>query len=481
MTAARVLWSLLAILFVIACVRCAWTSDDAWITFRTVDHLLGGHGLRYNVDERVQAYTHPLWMLALVGACGLTGEFWLTSMALGLVTSVAALVALGAPRPLGGAVATAVLIGSKAAVDYATSGLENPLENLLLVGFASLLLGRARLPWLVLTAALLGLVRLDALVLVAPALALAVHQDRGRSAGAVALALAPIVVWHGFALAYYGSLLPNTAAAKLGTGIPHAALAVQALWYLAWTARVDPITLVAIAAGLGAGLRLRDARATALAAGIALHGPWLLWIGGDFMGGRFLVAPAWLGLALVARLPWRPVPAGLVIAAAFGSLLSPRAPLRSGPDYARAGASHGVVDERGYYWHGTGLWAGSNLRDGPTHPFVADGLAARGTDLSTKAVIGLYGFHAGPAHHVVDRLGLADPLLARLPADTRDGWRIGHFRRAIPDGYLASIRTGTNRITDPEIARLYDDVRLATRAPLGSAGRWRAIVRLQLR
>src|SRR5699024_7405800 len=127
---------------------------------------------------------------------------------------------------------------------------------------------------------------------------------------------------------------------------------------------------------------------------------------------------------------------------------SPYAPLRSGPDYTRAKASDGIVDERGYYWRGTG-WTAPREKPGPTHEFVRDGRAAR-TPMAVTSVIGLYGYYAGPEHHVVDRLGLADPLLARMPAVHDPEWRIGHFRRPMPDGYLTSLRSGRNEVADPE-------------------------------
>ena len=43
----------------------AWLGDDAFITIRTVDNWVNGFGLTWNINERVQAYTHPLWMLLL--------------------------------------------------------------------------------------------------------------------------------------------------------------------------------------------------------------------------------------------------------------------------------------------------------------------------------------------------------------------------------------------------------------------------------
>jgi arabinofuranosyltransferase len=58
----------LALFFAAVVLRTAWVSDDAFITFRTVDNALNGAGLRWNPAERVQTYTHPLWMLLVLGS-----------------------------------------------------------------------------------------------------------------------------------------------------------------------------------------------------------------------------------------------------------------------------------------------------------------------------------------------------------------------------------------------------------------------------
>ena len=58
---------LLCLIFLAVLLRTAWLSDDALITFRTVLNFTHGYGLTFNVAERVQAYTHPLWMLMLTG------------------------------------------------------------------------------------------------------------------------------------------------------------------------------------------------------------------------------------------------------------------------------------------------------------------------------------------------------------------------------------------------------------------------------
>jgi arabinofuranosyltransferase len=57
----------------------------------------------------------------------------------------------------------------------------------------------------------------------------------------------------------------------------------------------------------------------------------------------------------------------------------------------------------------------------------------------------------------VDIFALSDPLLARLPANPDS--RTGHFLRDIPAGYIETLETGQNRLTDPDLAAYYDQLR----------------------
>ncbi len=130
-----------AIYFLVA-VRSAWMCDDAYITFRTVGNFVNGHGLTWNVVERVQVYTHPLWMLLTAAVYAATREAYYTGLALSLVCAVSAFylllfrIAVSTRRAL---IAGAILTVSKAFVDYSTSGLENPLSFVLLAWFLLLL------------------------------------------------------------------------------------------------------------------------------------------------------------------------------------------------------------------------------------------------------------------------------------------------------------------------------------------------------
>ena len=86
---------------------------------------------------------------------------------------------------------------------------------------------------------------MDSLLIYAPALLLAWWETppRGRALGAAALGQLPFILWEIFSLVYYGFPFPNTAYAKLNTGIPRIELLQQGGKYLLSSLRHDPLTL----------------------------------------------------------------------------------------------------------------------------------------------------------------------------------------------------------------------------------------------
>ena len=121
------------LLFGYCLVRTAWLSDDAYITFRTVENFVSGYGPTWNIDERVQTYTHPLWMFLLSGLRLVSGEIYYTSLATSMALSMAAvclLAALAIARTREQALlCVSICTFSKAFVDFSSSGLENPLTT----------------------------------------------------------------------------------------------------------------------------------------------------------------------------------------------------------------------------------------------------------------------------------------------------------------------------------------------------------------
>lgn len=482
--------------FALLALRGAWLGDDAFITLRTVENLVQGRGATWNPGERVQAYTHPLWMLAQAAAFAATGELRLTVYGLQLALSLfaAAWLAFVVARTREAAVAGLVLLGlTRAFVDYSTSGLENPLSHALLALFLALALAEAALPrdlgrlWFL--AALVMTTRLDLALIVLPVAASRSWPLDRRRLAAIGLGLTPLVVWHIFALAYYGFAAPNTAYAKLATGVPSGDLAAQGLLYCADLVRRSPLAAAAILAGASQAL-LADRRSErAVGLGIALYVGYLVRVGGDFMTGRLFTPPFFASVALLVRGPLaaRPRLALVVAGVALAIGLSwPGSPVRYGPQDGTRGAAdwglwHGITDERAVYAPATGLWRGPWPGPLPDHEFTREGRRVReaGGRVVYQKGVGMFAMAAGPEVHVVDGHGLADPLLARLPIAT-GRWRIGHFVRAAPVGYLETLASGQNLIEDPDLARYYDRLRLVVSGPLGSSERWRALLELNL-
>ena len=88
----RAILALLIIASIAVFFRTAWLSDDAFITLRVVDNWVHGYGLTFNPPERVQAYTHPLWMFAMTFMYIIMRDGYFTLLLLSLVVSVTVIV-----------------------------------------------------------------------------------------------------------------------------------------------------------------------------------------------------------------------------------------------------------------------------------------------------------------------------------------------------------------------------------------------------
>lgn len=69
-------------------IRSAWVVDDAYITFRTIDNFIHGYGLTWNTMERVQVYTHPLWMILITLFSIFTRAYFFTTLTISLLASL---------------------------------------------------------------------------------------------------------------------------------------------------------------------------------------------------------------------------------------------------------------------------------------------------------------------------------------------------------------------------------------------------------
>ncbi len=472
--------------------RNAWITDDAFITFRSIEQLLVGNGLQFNPHERVQAFTHPSWLglllpLRVAGLPLAAAAFLLSWLAVSV--ALVLLWRLVGGQPARGLLCVAAVVGSRVLLDFSSSGLETPLSFLLIVAFSYLVLrregssgiggSRSVTPVFMMASALL-LTRHDHGPLLLPVLLLLAARrwtsGRARCGAEIVAGLLPFVAWSLFSLLYYGSLVPNTALAKLGAGVSRAELLVQGLQYIKATALWDPLWIPLLIGGAFAAVR-SAALGRALGIGAVLHMVYVTSIGGDFMVGRFWVPSTVVALVLaVTQLPDRAVRGGLAGVLAV-CILWPQTALFTGRDHLpawRVGApgKSGIMDMKGNPPGSEWLWA--LLRDGWPKPMVEP--------LGPPKVIGILGrpgFRAHPQQILVDRYALSDPFLARLPYEPP--WEIGHLRRHIPEGYLDSLVAERNSLRDPVLAELYDDVRVVVSAPLFDLKRLRSAIRLARR
>lgn len=483
----------------------AWVSDDAYITFRVVDNAVHGFGLRWNIDERVQAYTHPLWMLLHIPLY----FFWRNIFLLTIILSAA--LAAGSVALLMRTVEASrlhkiLLILVPLALDKAyrnhiINGLEAPLMLFLLAWFwhdfyrAPQLLYRQ-----LFICSLILLTRLDGIVVIFLPMLWRIVNTRFRDLS-VTRALAagsPLLGWFTFALWYYGFILPNTKYAKLNTGLGNNIYTAQGWAYYNEFKIFDRFGYLfmcfALCCAIGGVLshmlsRLRNrppcqeawVNAFLMAASIVLHVAYVIRIGGDFMDGRFFVTPFFLAVMLVyftlSHIRPRLL---LVLVIGMGSVAFNRYNYDHSHPYV---SRSGIYDERHFYaWKQALFKSGgfiSNTLNGKlfANPeSVMRSIPAGTTNrrnytqpphwedqrkVNQTGYIGLRGYTEGPYSIIVDSLGLAEPLLARLPI-IKSKWHVGHYLRHIPGGYMYARRTGDTSEMHPSLAQYYEKLHLVT-------------------
>lgn len=494
---------LAVLLVVIVVIRTAWLSDDALITLRTALNLSHGWGPGYNATEAVQGYTHPLWFLLWLWIGSWTnqwilGVFGLSTLFVGLAALVLARQAASLARLI---LVFGLLLLSNGFIDFTTSGLENPLafaaisvlfvltvrsfRNQGVTYVRSLLLG--------LTAAAVMLTRLDLVVLIAVPLAVFAWRNRRhfrQLIGVVVGFSVPFGIWFLWSWITYSAVLPNTFAAKTNAAIPRPELVTQGLRYLWVSFENDPATLIGLAAGIGVGLVFGPRMLRAWSLGVTGYLGYIVWIGGDFMGGRFLSVPFFVALLLLASSALKdasgspPVSEGTTVTAALATIAvaflgisatGTQVTALTNPQSQRwevdQNFNAGIVDARGS--------SVSNQRDlkglidnlslaflAPDFVPIGDGSGLnrplRDLDKTAKnwprndgsfilpsevgvfcGFLGTIGIVTGPTTHLIDDCALTDRFLAQrrfTPAEPF-AWKPGHFHRGIPEGYVEAVAT----------------------------------------
>ena len=226
--------ALAAVLLAVHAFSLGYESDDAYISFRYARNLLGGHGLVYNLGERVEGYTNFLWTVLLAGIDGVIPGEHLPGIAkgLGILFGCATVVLVGifgveiagarTPRLL---LAPFLLAADSSFAAWCTGGLEGPMFAFLVAAAALAYFrstrGRAGAAWAPILLALASLTRPEGVLLFGVTAGVELVRRRGRLAEAARWSLPFAAVFVPYFLArwwYYGWPLPNTFYAKVGGG-----------------------------------------------------------------------------------------------------------------------------------------------------------------------------------------------------------------------------------------------------------------------
>jgi arabinofuranosyltransferase len=314
-----------------------WIGDDGFINIRIANNLISGFGPVFNIDERVEAGTSPLWifLIALPGYVGLRIETWIVVQ--GIVYSMLglALALLSSLRfdgitnyrkalsqgvfPLG----ILAYVALPVTWDFVTSGLEN-CTSLLWIGASAFFLSHleGRQPKCLSKLALLGfwislgpLVRPELSILTFGYIALVslwigrIYSQKKPLFLFLTMALFIPLAWQIFRMGFFGILTPNTAVSKAGLdsrwnqgmyffrnffgfyhlGIPF----LIAFVFLGWRTRLS----------WGKEKLTTLMRVWPLFYGI-FHIVYVVKVGGGFMHGRMFLPDWFCCLIPVAAVPW---------------------------------------------------------------------------------------------------------------------------------------------------------------------------------
>lgn len=433
--------------------------DDAYISLRYARNFAEGHGLVWNVGERVEGYTNFLWTLLLGLGIKFTSIDGPTLALFGslavFAATVLAVAALGRTLNAGYwlPIAAAATACNWTVSSYGTTGMETGLGALLVVlGVHRLVVaeragGHAAAGLFFILATL---TRPDhGLFYAVGSGIVGVEQLRRFLAGerrdaflrclgwAAPFALyVAYVVWK---MGYYGHLLPNTYYAKSAdlTWWSQGAIYAAMFWLgtNAWMVAVG----AAVSASLPGGTPQRRFSIFTLAA-VVLYTLYTAKVGGDFMFGRFFVTLVPLVLLATERAVFASLHRPLVAAALLFAMIASAAPVTL---FDGTRERWGIVDENQY-------WSVRQIRPevklSAVHwklgRFLHDEVYSQGLrPVIGSGGIGMVGYLS--RLELVDSRGLTDAVIARQPLKKRN--RPGHEKVA-PRSYLLERKVNLLRL-----------------------------------
>ena len=306
-------------------------------------------------------------------------------------------------------------------------------------------------------------------------------KSRGVAATA---ALLPLAVWFTWSWATYSALLPNTFLAKRTSTSRRSSSSSRAFGTCGSPSSTIPSRSSRCCSVPGWRSPSDEERRESGRRGCSLYVGYVVWIGGDFMAGRFLAVPVYVAVFLLAvvsqdlprkgrrarhppRRRRRRIVAVLLMALVGGdtptSVANPQA--RDGRltrTSTRASVmSVGCDVANGSRWRGSSTTSPSPSSRRTSCPSATAPVSTARCATSTRrrrsgprpddftlpsevgvfcGFLGTIGMATGPITHLVDSCALTDRFLAGAPFTAGQfSWKPGHFEREIPEGYVEAV------------------------------------------
>jgi len=469
-------------------IQLRWICDDAFITMRYVKNFVEGKGLVYNVGERVEGYTHFLWLMLLAAAKAIGFDPVDASIWLGIAAYAGVLVLLLAisrrehkknSKALWLPIAAALFALNYDAAVWASGGLETSFYALLILAafylwFYSKFSEQRRLLLSGVALALVALTRPDGVLFTATAvLLLAVRgikwkQSLSSISKSIGILLLPSVIvgvpyllWKYF---YYGDILPLTYYAK-SAGEDYFS---QGFFYIWLYFRVYFVSAIAFIAAIVLLFRKRnnDGQSTedlhrgspyitALSATVVYLVIFVARVGGDFMFARFIIPVVPFIYFVIERgvnrvpskVMWPRVGIAFLLLASFvieekirDSVLfhtNDEGQLEENWDLKGESSTHGIADERWTYYSG-GFYSVNGNYESAMQVYSEIGEYLKPFFQGLHFTVAIPGAANMKAYYAdfetcINIYGLTDSSIAHSPISNRE--RIGHEKIAT-EAYL---------------------------------------------
>ena len=493
-------WALsISILIIFLVLRESWFCDDAFFTFRTAMNFHYGFGPVWNTGERIQSYTNILWMFIVSLASAQNIYIWTLTLSISFL--VGALVIISYLSKLSGnlkflTLTLLLLCFSWVYIDFGTSGLETPMSGFFVASSFLLTRNLKKLPFAIyfrgFWVGLSYLSRPDLIIITFLDTFFDLLENKKLKSlkNCIKFTFSASTVFFIsiiFSLIYYGFPFPISAYTKLSTGIDRLEIVTKGIGYLINFSVADIagsfiifaafiLPLFSTSARNQKGLIMSNSFTNLLikfrsSIVIFIAISYVIWIGGDFMIGRFFYPiMVYSACSLASSNPKqfnfkRTYPVIISITVCIFSLFAnAKIPYMLGltsspPKYPLTSFSHlkygefnigwyflDVAHEKGLYapytyffdsgllrhsaLHVKKLYETDSIKKEPNRTVIGNTYKLEDENLKKQSLgFASSGFHAGPNITIYDAIGLTDHIQSRLPAIRNTTWKAAHFNK----------------------------------------------------